>query len=297
MAGRSNNHEDAQLGVTPTLPATRPRATWGQLESEVMNMATGQTLLASEDRSIEDGPRTTTGARRVASMMAALVVSLFVVAGLMSPVQAGNPTPEIWIGSPLSNSTWPNNDGCPASYPSYNCSQPYAHHTYKYGDPYVGDVGWDMQNVPYNAPVKVYAAPQDTRYNNSVVATVARVLPACATRSGESYSQTIARGGYAVVVQFSINGTQVGTVKYVHLGSVSVRGGQTISRWGAQIGTVGTFPSNSCNTGRHLHMELMNFSKYACATRGFAPGQAVRETNFVGFIGGWRVSGPQQSCP
>ncbi len=170
------------------------------------------------------------------------------------------------------------------------------HHTYGWGNPYAGDFGIDEGNVAVGGAVRLFAAPQDTRLDNAITARVESTGLACAPRRGESYGQTRARGGDYVRVGVYNGGARSGTVTFVHV-SATVGGGQPISRWGGQVGTVGQWTANSCWTGVHLHVELYNDTNYACYNRGFRPGQAVRATNFIGYLGGSFASGPRQACP
>lgn len=245
------------------------------------------------------GSFSTEASRRRRTLLVLLVVlGLTVASGAVAPGAGAAPAPRtaIWVGSPVT-STWPDSRGCPASSTqSAGCSRPEWHHTFNYGDPFRGDVGWDLQRPPVGRAVKLYAAPQNTRFNAQVTARVLRVVPACGAKAGETSAQRIGRGGYAVVVELRHGSTPVGTVKYVHI-NPSVRAGQVISRWGSTIGTVGSYRSNSCWTGVHVHMELMNYSRYACFNRSWRPGQQTQPSNFVGYIGGAFASAPRRGCP
>lgn len=133
------------------------------------------------------------------------------LAGLFSveaAAAASTPTPEVWFGAP-SSSTWPDKSGCSgATYPSAKCSWPTVHHTYFYGDAYRGDWGIDIGAMSVGEQVKLYAAPQNTKYNASTTARVLRVVPACsASYQGESTASRVSRGGYAVVVELRIGST------------------------------------------------------------------------------------------
>lgn len=241
------------------------------------------------------------GGRERNVSLVVLVLLLGVLGVTVGPVvpeaSAATARTSVWVGSPA-QSTWPTASGCSgARYPSANCSLPSVHHTFFYGDPYRGDVGWDLQNVANGQEVRLYAAPNNTNYNNQVTAHVLRVLPACAAAySGESTSSRVSRGGYAVVIEIRHSGTKIGTIKYVHI-QPSVSAGQTISRWGSLVGRVGTYRSNPCWSGRHIHMELMNYANYACYNKGWKPGQQTYPRNFVGFIGGAYASSGQKACP
>lgn len=231
----------------------------------------------------------------VAAVVCALIATMLAVT---PSAEAAPARTAVWIGSPLSSSTWPNASGCSGSrYPSAACSLPTTHHTYNYGDPYAGDVGWDLQSVAANAPVTLYAAPQNTAYNNQITAHVLRVVPACGKlTSSESDAARIKRGGQAVVIELRHRSTPIGTVRFVHV-NATVRAGQTLNRWGARIGTVGTYANNKCWKGRHLHMELMNHANYACFNKDWKAGQAVKAHEFVGYLGGTFARARSRACP
>lgn len=196
--------------------------------------------------------------------------------------------PAVWIGSPF-NGTWPNLDGCPATYPSPDCSLPSVHHILYYNGAYLDDWAADLQSVSYGTGVYLYAAPQDT--SQTITARVETVGPACA-------DDQIGDGGYRVSVAFYDGATRIGTVTYVHV-NLAVYQGETISRWGTLIGTVGG-PYNKaagCWKGPHVHIEMSSQHNYACYNRGWHPGQPMDAKNFIGFIGGDYASARRQACP
>jgi hypothetical protein len=189
--------------------------------------------------------------------------------------------PLVWIGAPF-HGTWPNTAGCAgAQYPSDQCSLPSVHHIV-----YLGDWAADLQSVATGTPVVLYAAPQDGR--TAISAQVERITPACA-------SQVVQYGGYRVTVGLFSGSTHIGEVTYAHI-NPSVSQGAWISRWGTQLGTIGSYTSNSCWNGPHTHVELYSQTNYACYNRGWAPGQWMNATNFIGFVGGNVASGPRQAC-
>jgi len=196
------------------------------------------------------------------------VAFLLAMLGFTSPASAAEPA--VWIGSPLS-ATWPTGSSLPTQ-----------HHIV-----YGGDWSADLQSVSVGAPVLLYAAPQNG--TTPVNAVVEVVRPACA-------SGVVADGGYRVTVGLFTGGTKIGTATYAHI-NPSVSQGATISRWNTQLGVVGNYRSSSCWRGPHVHVELFSQHNYACYNRGWAPGQAMSPTNFIGFIGGAFASGPRAACP
>ncbi len=191
------------------------------------------------------------------------------------------------------------------AYPSVYCSLPYAHHTYRYGEPRAGDWGVDLPVPQSGTKVKVFAAPQSTAHR--ITAKIIRRTFACGPASTDKTSaDRLARGGHAVVVGFYSGSTKIGTVRYLHIDAAKgIVDGASISRWGTVVGTVGTYKSNGCWMGRHLHLELASEHGYACFNGGFKPNRtnlgarqtSIKESNFIGFVGGNYVKGPRQACP
>jgi hypothetical protein len=199
----------------------------------------------------------------------AVLVFLLGCVGLAAP--AGAATIAVWVGSPV-NGHWPTNtDSLPAN-----------HHIV-----YGGDWSVDLQGVGAGQSVYLYAAPQNGY--SSVSAKVEIVRPACA-------SGNPADGGYRVTVGMYNGGTKVGTATYAHI-QPRVAAGQWVSRWGAVLGTVGSYRWNSCWKGVHVHHEMYSQQNYACYNKGYTPGYPIRRTNFLGFIGGSYAFAPEASLP
>ena len=245
---------------------------------------------------------------------------VLLVSQLIIGVQSASASdlPAVWVGSPV-NGHWATNEyhngtwDCYLStkYPSDNCSLPYAHHSFAYGDPYPGDWAVDLQGVTTSTPVKVFAAPQNTAL--TITAKVVNVTAACAARSGETPAQQLARGGRAVVVAFFSGTTEIGTAKYVHINPVSgITKGAMIPRWNKIIGypfqKSSTVNSYGCWTAIHVHFEMTSMVRFACYNKGYYPRptsstdlthspSAISESNFVGFIGGDYANATGKMCP
>ena len=214
------------------------------------------------------------------------------IAGI--PMCGGPPAPppppsdgdSVWVGSPF-RGTWPISAGCPSSFPSSTCSQPSSH--WWLANAPQGDWAADLQNVGVGQPVVLYAAPRDQ--NVPVTAVVDAVGPAC--RSG-----VVGDGGYRVTVGLFVRGTRVGSVTYAHV-NPNVSQGQTISRWGSQIGTVGGGYNRGrgCWDGAHVHFQAYAQSGYSCFNRTWQGGQWMDPGNFLGFVTGRYASGARQGCP
>lgn len=217
------------------------------------------------------------------------VIFAGLVVGTTRSAHASTADPAVWVGSPF-NGNWPNSNGCPAAYPSDTCSLPSVHRIVYYNpvggylDDWAADIG---QGLPAGTGVYLYAAPQTGGLPISVK--VETVGPACA-------SGVIGYGGYRVTVAFYYYSTRIGTVTYAHI-NPALSQGSWISRWGTFLGTVGSYTGNSCWTGTHVHLEMSSQHNYACYNRGWAPGQYMNATNFIGFIGGNYASAPRQPCP
>lgn len=220
-----------------------------------------------------------------------IVVAIFtaLAMGVTRPAYASTPDPAVWVGSPFSGS-WPNSSGCVgAVYPSNQCSLPSVHHIVYYNPVgnYLDDWAADFQGVSAGTGVYLYSAPQTGGL--PITAKVETVGPACADR-------IISDGGYRVTIAFYNGATRIGTVTYAHI-NPSVAQGSIISRWGTQLGSVGSYNYSSCWQGTHVHFEMSSQHNYACYNKGWNPGQHMDPTNFVGFIGGNFAAGPRQPCP
>lgn len=231
--------------------------------------------------------------RRVSRRLQFVAVAAMLLGFVFSPpASAHHARAEIWVGSPIEG-RWDDYAYCPGTYPSVWCGSPVSHHTFFNGMPYRGDWGVDLQ-VGAGQQVYLYAAPQASGYN--VRAKVEVRALACGARSGETWDQTRRRGGELVVVGLYANGVRSGWVAYLHINPV-VSQGQWIDRWGTHLGTVGSYTSNTCWDGAHLHLEITNDTHYSCYNRGYRPSHYMWRTNFVGLVGGARVSGVRQGCP
>jgi hypothetical protein len=221
--------------------------------------------------------------------LAAAVVAVAMLAGLylVAPARADAAPPAIWVGSPV-NGTWGvAGDGSttPAG----------GHHKLVKASP-ANDWAVDLSRTGTGtgAPVRLYVAPSNSAYNNRVTTRISQIIDNNACRLGG--------GGDLVTVTIRFDGVVVGQVTYAHLDRTASLGvGQTVSRWGTQLGTVsalsGTATGGSnCWTGPHVHTELRATTNYACWNRGYRTGQALSRSNFIGFVTG-PVAGTARPCP
>lgn len=182
-----------------------------------------------------------------------------------------NADPSVWVGSPIQG-RWSSSEGANT------------HHLLGRANPR-NDFAVDLE-AGAGQQVILYAAPQVSSVQVTArIDTVAR--PTCVQGDGGSY----------VTVGFYVNGTRIGSATYGHI-DPAVAQGQTVNRWGTVLGTIGTYQwQTGCWEGAHLHFEMYSSRNYACYNKTFALGQPIARTNFVGYTGGNRASGPRQGCP
>lgn len=184
--------------------------------------------------------------------------------------------PLVWVGSPVTG-TW----DVPASAGGDGAA---AHHWLGNAND-KGDFAIDLV-AGAGQPVVLYAAPQDGR--TSITARVDQIGSSCAGGGGGSF----------VTVGLYSGSQRVGSATYAHINiSPAVGAGQQIGRWGTVLGKIGTYARNTaCWTGPHVHTQLFSTKHYACFNRTFALGQAIRTTNFIGFLGGNVATTARQGC-
>lgn len=182
---------------------------------------------------------------------------------------ASTEAPQVWVGSPVDGS-WSRSEGAATHHWLANASDQ-------------GDWAVDLE-ANAGQPAFLYAAPQNG--SDTITARVDQVGPSCRNGGG---------GSFATIGLYS-GSTRVGSVTYAHL-QLAVSPGQTLDRWGALIGYVGTYSyDESCWTGPHVHFQLYSSRHYACFNKGYTPGYPVKRTNFLGFSGGSVAGGPRQRC-
>lgn len=193
------------------------------------------------------------------------------------PAPAPQPSPQVypesWVGSPVNG-----------VYDQGEPSPPSVHH-FLGGNPehdFSVDIGANA-----GVPVKVFVAPQNSGY--SITTRVDRIGAACGNA---------ARGGNFVTVGVYANGVRTGSVTYGHV-RPTVRVGDSINRYGGQVGTVaGGLPRDrACWTGSHVHTELWTTKPYYSCYARIPHERSMRESNWIGFVGGTRARGIRQACP
>lgn len=221
-----------------------------------------------------------------------LVLMVLAIVGgvtlLTAPTAQAAAPPAIWVGSPV-NGTW--GAGRDAS-----TTPAGAHHKLVSVSPR-NDWAVDLSATGAGpaAPAILYVAPSDSAYNARVTTRVSRIIDDNTCRSGG--------GGDLVTVAVLFDGTTVGQVTLAHLDrNPSLRVGQAVGRWGTQVGTVANLAGpatggEGCWTGPHAHAELRASTNYACWNRGYATGQSLSRSNFIGFVSGPALASTARPCP
>ena len=187
-----------------------------------------------------------------------------------APTSAGGAR-KVWVGSPVEGQ-W-----------AWEGSSLPQNHALSYG----GDWSVDLPSAAGRG-VFLYAAPQDGQ--SRIDAKVEAIAPACK-------SHVIADGGYQVRVGLYHGSTKLGVATYAHLNpTVSV--GQSLNRWGTQLGTVGSYKRDpyGCWDGTHVHVELYDQTWYSCFNKDYRLRSVVHVHDFIGFIGANVAGGKRQAC-
>ena len=214
---------------------------------------------------------------RAASAIAAMLVS--------SQVSSyASHTTEVWVGAPATGA-WPAE--CTSTYPSNTCSVPKYHWDVDSNNDGVGNDGnWSADlRISGGTRLYLYVAPQIT--SDVITTKVEKVSDAC---------KFPGNGGKMVRIAVYKGTSKIGQIIYMHLTpNTTPIQGTTISRWGGYLGTVASgLPVNPlCWKGAHVHFEMYNQANYACYFKRIS----FVAKNFLGFMGGNRVSGNRMPCP
>lgn len=228
----------------------------------------------------------------LAAVMAAVSAALLLVG--VAPASARTDA-EFWIGSPV-DGHWASSSGCPASFPSRRCADP-RYHAVEYSS-LAGtsrDRTWavDLGGSPLDEGTGVYLYLTPYGAGVSLTTKVDGLGPACAPGTG--------RAGRVVVIGVYHGSRRVGTVAYAYVKPTVVLG-QIVDPHGTRIGTLATAAApGSCWDHLHLHVEAGNTNNYSCFSAdlhtGRPWGDAVRRTEFMGWVGGRRATDSRQACP
>ncbi|MER6638650.1 hypothetical protein [Streptomyces microflavus] len=170
---------------------------------------------------------------------------------------------------------------------------PSSHHRVFSNWGYLNDWSVDIYQNPGATVVSPFGSK--TSAGGPVTVRVVTVTPGCATGN-------LADGGWRIGLEArdDSTGTVVGRADVMHVdqkpGSIAV--GATVGPW-TRLGQTGRFRYSSCyqvngDTGAHIHLEVINRTKYSCYIARSA-GAGLGDETVVGRVGTLN-SGPQQSC-
>ncbi|MBK5995500.1 MULTISPECIES: hypothetical protein [Streptomyces] len=170
---------------------------------------------------------------------------------------------------------------------------PSSHHRVFSNWGYLNDWSVDIYQNPGATVVSPFGSK--TSAGGPVTVRVVTVTPGCATGN-------LADGGWRIGLEArdDSTGTVVGRADVMHVdqkpGSIAV--GATVGPW-TRLGQTGRFRYSSCyqvngDTGAHIHLEVINRTKYSCYIARSA-GAGLGDETVVGRVGTLN-SGPQQAC-
>ncbi|MFC9005002.1 hypothetical protein [Streptomyces microflavus] len=170
---------------------------------------------------------------------------------------------------------------------------PSSHHRVFSNWGYLNDWSVDIYQNPGATVVSPFGSK--TSVGGPVTVRVVTVTPGCATGN-------LADGGWRIGLEArdDSTGTVVGRADVMHVdqkpGSIAV--GATVGPW-TRLGQTGRFRYSSCyqvngDTGAHIHLEVINRTKYSCYIARSA-GAGLGDETVVGRVGTLN-SGPQQAC-
>lgn len=211
---------------------------------------------------------------------------LFTCMASQTQITAASQSTEVWVGAPA-NGNWPLSCSGKKYFPSYTCSLPPFHWDLDSGSGRKDDGDWSVDlRIAASTKLYLYVAPQVT--TKVITTRVESVKDSCLSGNG---GKTVRVGVYDGV-------SKIGQLIYAHLTNNTTPAVGPINRWGGYLGTVASgLPSvANCWTAPHVHFEMYNSVKYSCYHNRSANSQFLK-TNFLGFMGGSRVSGPRMPCP
>lgn len=170
---------------------------------------------------------------------------------------------------------------------------PSSHHRVFSNWGYLNDWSVDIYQNPGATVVSPFGSK--TSAGAPVTVRVVTVTPGCATGN-------LADGGWRIGLEArdDSTGTVVGRADVMHVdqkpGSIAV--GATVGPW-TRLGQTGRFRYSSCyqvngDTGAHIHLEVINRTKYSCYIERPA-GAGLGDETVIGRVGTLN-SGPRQAC-
>ncbi|MFT9670575.1 hypothetical protein ACMZ5F_25960 [Streptomyces rhizosphaericola] len=229
------------------------------------------------------------------TLASALVASAALLAAPVAHAQEARPESGRQEVRPLAAATiavYPPIQG-PSLWDRFGQTPPSSHHRVFSNWGYLNDWSVDIYQNPGATVVSPFGSK--TSAGSPVTVRVVTVRPGCATGN-------LADGGWRIGLEASDNatGTVVGRADVMHVDQkpASITVGATVGPW-TRLGQTGRFRYSSCyqvngDTGAHIHLEVINRTKYSCyVARG--AGAGLGDETVIGRVGTLN-SGPQQAC-
>ncbi|MFJ9568598.1 hypothetical protein [Streptomyces bacillaris] len=229
------------------------------------------------------------------ALASAMVASAALLAAPVAHAQEVRPEGGGQEAQPLAAATiavYPPIQG-PSIWDRFGQTPPSSHHRVFSNWGYLNDWSVDIYQNPGATVVSPFGSKTST--GSSVTVRVVTVRAGCATGN-------LADGGWRIGLEASDNatGAVVGRADVMHVDQkpASITVGATVGPW-TRLGQTGRFRYSSCyqvngDTGAHIHLEVINRTKYSCyIARG--AGAGLGDETVVGRVGTLN-SGPQQAC-
>ncbi|POG48953.1 hypothetical protein BV881_02080 [Streptomyces sp. ZL-24] len=229
------------------------------------------------------------------ALASAMVASAALLAAPVAHAQEVRPEGGRQEAHPLAAATiavYPPIQG-PSIWNRFGQTPPSSHHRVFSNWGYLNDWSVDIYQNPGATVVSPFGSRTST--GSSVTVRVVTVRPGCATGN-------LADGGWRIGLEASDNatGAVVGRADVMHVDRkpASITVGATVGPW-TRLGQTGRFRYSSCyqvngDTGAHIHLEVINRTKYSCyIARG--AGAGLGDETVIGRVG-TLDSGPQQAC-
>lgn len=181
----------------------------------------------------------------------------------------------------------------PSIWDRFGQTPPSSHHRVFSNWGYLNDWSVDIYQNPGATVVSPFGSK--TASGSPVSVRVVTVTPGCATGN-------LADGGWRIGLEArnDATGAVVGRADVMHVDRKpdTIAVGATVGPW-TKLGETGRFRYSSCyqvngDTGAHIHLEVINKTRYACYIPR-AAGTGLGDETAVGRVG-TENSGPQQSC-
>ncbi len=233
----------------------------------------------------------TTGRRRIQGALLTLLIAATLLADT-TPAAAHGDGSTVGVYNPIIDLDSVHND-VSAYYAWGADTAPAGHHIVYRNWGYRNDFAED---VFARAAGKAIVTPFGSRTNTGhpVQSKVVSVRLGCA-------SGRYADGGYVVTVEArdTTTGAVLGRADLMHVANLQVGVGRVLGPW-THIGYTSAFRYNGCYqvsvaSGIHLHLEVINFHRYACYTP-YAYNQALTEVTRLGTVGSHSYGSQRARC-